>query len=283
MKIAYLVHSYRDYDELIETINQLIKQDDHVFVMINDNDLREKIHFVYAESNKVHISSIQEFAQEGDLSMARGTILQMKEAVRIGFDYYINLSDGMLPIKSKKEIVEYLKQSNTNFYYVDRSEKEDKHLRKKTLKYYPFTNLLSFPTGKVSRTLSKVFASILNLFGLRRSLDDEILIGSPYFIIKHEAATLLSEHFDYVSQTFKLSWYAEEMYIPMMMKKFNINKHANDDCRILGSCGKWVSSHAVTTINEEVIAKHPHALFAAKILADTDPGLYQNYFDIYNR
>ncbi|NBK97268.1 MAG: hypothetical protein EOM50_04520, partial [Erysipelotrichia bacterium] len=43
MKIAYLMHSDRGYEELIETINQLTKQEDHVFVMINDNDLREKM------------------------------------------------------------------------------------------------------------------------------------------------------------------------------------------------------------------------------------------------
>lgn len=282
MKIAYLVHSYREYDELVETIDQLIKQGDHVFIMINDNDLREQIHFVYAESSKVHISSIQEFAQEGDLSMARGTILQMREAVGIGFDYYINLTDGMIPIKSRNDIVSYLEENNNNFYYVDRSEKEDSELRKKTLKYYPMTNLLSFPTGKVSRGFSKANASIFNTFGLRRKIEDEILIGSPYFILKHKTAVLLVEHFDYVSDTFKLSWYAEEVYIPTMLKKFNADDHINDDCRVLGPSGKWIESQGANKVTEDIIEKYPNALFAAKILAEEDPGLYQNYFDIYN-
>ena len=41
MKIAYLMHSDRKYDEVVETINQLTKQGDHVFIMINDDDLRD--------------------------------------------------------------------------------------------------------------------------------------------------------------------------------------------------------------------------------------------------
>lgn len=283
MKIAYLVHSYREYDELIETINQLIKQQDHVFIMINDNDLREKIHFVYAESPKVHISSIQEFAQEGDLSMARGTILQMREAVAIGgFDYFINLTDGMMPIKSRAEIEQFLQDKQQNFYYIDRNEHEDQNLRKKSLKYYPFTNLLSFPDGSISRAFSKANAALFNFFGIRRKLQDEIQIGSPYFILNRKSATLLSEHFDYVSETFKLSWYAEEMYIPMMLKKWEFDDHSNQDLRAIGPNGQWIESQAPRDIDLATIQQHPEALFAGRILAEKNPSLYQDYFDIYN-
>ena len=77
MKIAYLMHSDRKYDEVVETINQLTKQGDHVFIMINDDDLREQVQFVYMDYSRVHISHTQEFAQEGDMSMARGTLIQM--------------------------------------------------------------------------------------------------------------------------------------------------------------------------------------------------------------
>lgn len=55
MKIAYLMHSDRKYDEVVETINQLTKQGDHVFIMINDDDLREQVQFVYMDYSRVHI------------------------------------------------------------------------------------------------------------------------------------------------------------------------------------------------------------------------------------
>ena len=37
MRIAYLLQTNRKYDEVVEMINQLVKQGDHVFIMINDN------------------------------------------------------------------------------------------------------------------------------------------------------------------------------------------------------------------------------------------------------
>jgi hypothetical protein len=49
------------------------------------------------------------------------------------FDYFINLTDGMVPLKSRMEILAYLKQyPDKDFFYVDRSEKDDPDLRKKT-------------------------------------------------------------------------------------------------------------------------------------------------------
>lgn len=290
MKIAYLVHSDREYDELVETINQLIKQGDHVFIMINDNDLRGRIHFVYSEDRRVHISEIQEFAQEGDLSLARGTIIQMKEAIELGgFDYMINLTDGMIPIKSRNEIIAFLEEHNgSDFYYIDRDEKEDESLRKKTLKYYTFTNLLAFPRSKFARSFTKANASFFNVIGLRRKLEDTIIIGSPWFMLTKKSAMLLVEHMDYVSTTFKLSWYPEEMYIAMMMKKY-VNKdrdsstHINKDYRYIGESGSWCESQSARDISADTNLYETEALFAAKITTAPETlSLYEKFFDKYN-
>lgn len=289
MKIAYLVHSMREYDELIESINQLTKQGDHVFVMINDNDLRGKIHFVFAEDRKVHISELQEFAQEGDLSLARGTILQMREASELDeFDYYINLTDGMMPIKSRTEIVSFLEEHNgKDFYYIDRNEIEDPLLRKKALKYYTFTNLLSFPTGKFTRAFTKGNAAFFNAIGLKRKLSDVYSIGSPWFMLTKESAKGLVEVFDYVSTTYKLSWYPEEMYIQMMMEKFlHQNKdsanHVNKDYRVVGPDGSWVESQCARVLTRDVVNANSDALFGGMITIDDNLDIYQDYFDKYN-
>lgn len=290
MKIAYLMQSTREYDELIETINQLVRQGDHVFVMINDNDLRGKVHFVYAEDRKVHISETQEFAQEGDLSLARGTIIQMKEALEMDdFDYFINLTDGMIPIKPRSEIVQFLEEYyGKDFYYVDRDESEDPNLRKKTLKYYTFTNLLSFPTGKFVRWFTKANATFLNVFGLRRKLEDSIAIGSPWFMLTKDSAQKLANVFDYVSTTYKLSWYPEEMYIPMMMQKYvhqsrDSEQHVNKDYRVVGPQGDWIEGQGAKDLTSEVLCKHPEALFGGRITAEKDTlHIYNDYFDKYN-
>ncbi|MEG1462466.1 MAG: beta-1,6-N-acetylglucosaminyltransferase [Anaerorhabdus sp.] len=291
MKIAYLLHSDREYIEIVESINQLVRQGDHVFIMINDNDLRAKIHFVYAEDSRVHISETQEFAQEGDLSLARGTIIQMKEAIEseIGFDYYINLSDGMIPVKPRSEIVAFLEENSGNdFYYVDRDEHQDPKIKLDAAKYYTFTNLLSFPKSKFVRSFTKGNANLFNLLHIRRTIHDKVFIGSPWFMISNESAQLLGKHFDYVSTAFKLSWYPEEMYIPMMMEVYvyptkDKATHINKDYRIVGPTGSWIASQSARNIVDEALIKDNEGFFAGKITTDPETlYLYETYFDKYN-
>ena len=288
MTIAYLIHSERPYDELQELITQLTKQGDHVFIMINDNELRDQIAFTFMEYSKVHISQKQMYAQEGDLSLARGTLMQMKEALQLKnqeFDYFINLTDGMVPLKSRMEILAYLKQyPDKDFFYVDRSEKDDPDLRKKTEKYYPYTNIITFPTNKFVRAMTRGMASILYAFHSKHNLEDEILIGSPWFILTRKSAEILIENFSYCSNTYKLSWYAEELYIPMMLHKFapeRYQEHINDNLRAVGD-GKWIESHVVLPCTTKAIETCPNALFGGRISAETEAGLYSSYFDIYN-
>jgi hypothetical protein len=112
MKIAYLM--YFDHDkanEIAAIVNELIKQDDHVFLMVNDAKIRDAVTMTYVQNRHVHISHKQEYAQEGDLSLVRGTLLQMKEAVEDEedvFDWFINLPEGMLPLTSREKITALL-------------------------------------------------------------------------------------------------------------------------------------------------------------------------------
>ncbi len=284
MKIAYLIHSYCGYDELIENVNQLIAQGDHVFIMINDNSLREKIYFVYGESRYVHVSRVQEFAQEGDLSMARGTILQLQEAVNTtDCEYFINLTHGMMPIRPRNEIIELLSaQPYKDYYYIDKDEKDSPSIRDDVTKYYLFTNLLSFPTKASTRKFCRINANFLAKLGIKKKSKENFLFGSPWFMLCRKSATILAQNFPYVSETFKYSWYSEQLYIPTMMKKFVPDHiHINEDYRLVGPMGKWQrdsQGHSLTSIPADSTA-----LFAAKISIDENLALYQDYFDIYNK
>lgn len=288
MRIAYLVHTDREYEEIVEMVNQLTKQGDHVFIMINDNDLRDEIFFVYADYNRVHIAKKQEYAQSGDLSMARGMIIQMKDACELGgFDYYINLTDGMMPVKTRSEIVAFLEANRgKDFYYT--ATPDEAALRKKSERYYPFTNIIGFTTSRFVRFLSKGTARIMDWMHIRRNLSEQYRIGSPWFMLSDATAQILSKNFSYVAETYKLGWYPEEMYIPMMMNRFvyvdgREDDHINQDYRVLGPKGTWRESHDADPLTAEVLAEHPEALFAAKITADDCLPLFSDYFDIYNR
>mgnify|MGYP003437549242 FL=1 len=72
----------------------------------------------------------------------------------------------------------------------------------------------------------------------------------------------------------------------LMMEKFiytdRADDHINNDYRLVGPEGDWQASSGAKPINAELIASHPEALFGAKITAEDNLDLYQDYFDIYN-
>ena len=286
MRIAYLLYSGRKYYDIVPVCQQLAKQGDHVFIMVSDEKARDEVTVAFAGSRRVHISRKLEFAQEGDMSLARGTLLQMRDALAledIHFDYFINLTEGMLPVKRREEIVSFLEENPGDYYYVDRTEEEDPNLRPKTLKYYAYTNMLVFPKNKWVRWNTKATANFLNLIGVRRTNDDHMVIGSPWFILQNETAAVLAENFAYCSDKFKLSWYPEEMVYAMMLEKYLPNHtHINQDLRVVGPDGSWVESQGARSLKREVLDAHPEALFGGTFFSDDDEALYEEILARYN-
>ena len=280
------MYSSKKYDDIVPVVKELVKQDDHVFIMVNNNKERDEVTVAFGNNRNVHVSRKLEFAQEGDLSLARGTLLQMIDAFENEeeFDYFINLTEGMLPLKPRQEIVDYLENNPMDHYYIDRSEKDDPQLRKKVEKYYPYTNVIGFDKSKYVRTRTKVVSAFLDLIHVRRKLEDEIYIGSPWFILTKETASILKDNFAYCSDKFKLSWYAEEMTYIMMINKFKPdNEHINKDMRVVGPSGTWQESQGARKLTKELIEAHPEALFGGTIFEEDDEELYKEILPLYNK
>ncbi len=286
MKIAYLMHTKQTSQEIMKVLQELVRQDDHAFIMVDDNKIRDEVMIAASHERRIHVSHTQEFAQEGDMSLSRGTLLQMKEAMEledVSFDYCINLYDGMLPLKARNEIVSFLTENPGDYYYVDHTQENDPVLLKETLKYYPYTNLLNFPDSKKVRRRSRHMSSLLNLLHIRRKLEDPVQIGSPWFMLTAPTCRVLAENFSYCSEFFKLSWYAEEMCYPMMITRFvKDSVHINEDKRVVGPDGHWEHSQGIRPITEEVLNNCPDALFGGAILEADQPELFDQYLPIYN-
>ena len=278
--------SGRKFYDIVPVCQQLVKQGDHVFIMVSDDKARDEVTVAFAGSRRVHISRRLEFAQEGDMSLARGTLLQIADALEYEdaeFDYFINLTEGMLPVKPRSEIVSFLEQNPGDYYYVDRNEDEDPALRPKTLKYYTYTNMLQFPTNRWVRWNTKAAANFLNLIGVRRTLDEKIKIGSPWFILTRETAAVLAANYPYCSDKFKLSWYPEEnVYFMMLDKYLPGHSHINKDLRVVGPEGSWIESQSARPLSREVLNAHPEALFGGQFFDTEDEELYKEMLAKYN-
>ena len=286
MRIAYLMYSGRKYYDIVPVCQQLVKQGDHVFIMVSDEKARDEVTVAFAGSRRVHISRRLEFAQEGDMSLARGTMLQIGDALAYEdaeFDYFINLTEGMLPVKKRSEIVSFLEENPGDYYYVDRTENEDPALRKKTLKFYTYTNMLQFPTNGWVRWNTKAAANFLDLIGVRRKLDETIKIGSPWFILTKDTAKVLAENYPYCSDKFKLSWYPEENVYFMMLDKFLPgHEHINKDLRVIGPSGAWIESQGARPLSRDVLNAHPEALYGGQFFDTSDEELYKEILGKYN-
>lgn len=287
MKIAYLM--YFDHDkanEIAAIVNELTKQDDHVFLMINDAKIRDAVTMTYVQNRHVHISHKQEYAQEGDLSLVRGTLLQMKEAVEDEedvFDWFINLPEGMLPLTSREKITALLSGQDKDYYYVDEAKSADPATLKKALRYYPYTSVVDFAQKKKFRSRNQHMAAFLNFLGFRRKLEDPLRIGSPWFMLKRSTAEALVEHYAYASTYFKLGWYAEQYVIPMMIRRYLPDaQHVNADLRAIGPGGAWVEDQGPREITREVLEQHPEALFGGSFYHSKNKELFNEVLDRYN-
>ena len=285
MKFAYLMYSQKKYTDIVPVVRMLVRQKDHVFIMVNDNKTRDEVTIEFANNPYVHISRKLEYAQEGDLSLARGTLLQMVDAFETEehFDYFINLTEGMLPVKSRNEIVEYLEQHPEDHYFIYQKESDHPELRKKYDRYYVYTNVIGFTDSWYVRLRARAISSLINLFKVRRKNRDEVILGSPWFILTGKTARVLADNYSYCSENFKLSRYAEEMCYLMMINHFiPDNKHINDDRRVVGPEGIWESGHGARTISEDVLARYPDALFGASFSEKENSELYHSILKIYN-
>ena len=289
MKIAYCIHYLgKSFDELSENVDQLIDQGDDVFVMINDDDLRDQMVITYADDPALHVSQIQQQALHGDLSLPRGQIVQLRNALdaqineKKSYDRFILLTDGMLPLKSKEEIVCYLDQyPDQDIYYIKATSQEDPSLKKRFENYAFFTNTLSFQKSKMVKGMNTITSKLVHNFK-KREIEDTLVLSYPWFILTEKSARALGDAFPYCSNPFKMCLYPEELAIATMLRKFSDVKHHNESVWVVGKNGEYQFQEPIEPLSEEALRSHPKALFGATIHPETNLSIYQDYFDAYS-
>lgn len=238
MRIAYIIHAQKMDNGTVRVIRYLTSQEDHVFLIINDKDDRVDASYSFSANPKVHVEQEFPYAQEGDLSLTRYHLLCMKKGLEMGgFKYFINLDAMMTPLKTIEEVHEHLSQIYPSNVYQILENNPNKKQINMVLKYHAFTNILSFPTNNFVRNFSKSAAFLLSLVGIKRKLEDKIVLGSQYFVISDQGAKQLVENIGYSSTHFKLSWYPEQSCMIMMLEKFCTQTHLNTSHHYVGPKG----------------------------------------------
>lgn len=289
MKIAYcMLYSENNYEELTENIDQLLDGGDDVYVMINDDKVRDDVFIAYVDEPRMHVATRQQSAIPADLSLPRGWIYQMMDALdyeeqsqNVHYDYIITLTDGMLPIVSKEKMDEFLTSLNgKDCYWVESTTDTDEDLKKRIEEYAFFTNSFDFQKSKMIQGMNNMTASIVKHFK-HREVKDRVVLTYPWFILTRNSAIDLVENFDYCSNTFLMCKYPEELAIGTMLDKFSENEHVNKKFVISGESMDYEFEQPIKNATLESIQANPDAIFATRIHV-TDIQTYQNVFDSYH-
>mgnify|MGYP004420764263 CR=1 FL=1 len=196
MKIAYLMHYMKNnFEEITENLDILINQGDDVYIMVNDDDLRDDLILSYCDTPNLHVAHHQQTALPADMSLPRGFIVLMKDALEyekedgsFTYDRFITMTDGMIPTKSKAKLVEYLEahEDEDIYYEVDNSD-DNEEVKKRFENYAFFTNSYDFQKSKTIRAMNKMTSSLVHSFK-KREIEDTIYISYPWFVLTHESA-----------------------------------------------------------------------------------------------
>ena len=286
MKIAYLMHYMKkNFEELTENLDILINQGDDVYIMFNEDDLRDDLILAYCDTPSLHVAHHQQTALPADMSLPRGFIVLMKDAIEYekeaGFQYdrFITMTDGMICTVSKNTLVDFLNQhQNEDIYYeVDNSD-QNEEVKKRFEDYAFFTNSYDFQSSKTIRAMNKVTSKLVHSFKQRKT-EDTIYVSYPWFILTHESAQVLVDNLAYCSNTFKMCLYPEEMAIATMLHKFSTIPHYNENLWACGQTGEYSFQKPMENVAREQIK---NKFFAALAHSDDNLEVYEDYFDAYS-
>ena len=287
MKIAYLMHYMKNnFEEITENLDILINQGDDVYIMVNDDDLRDDLILSYCDTPNLHVAHHQQTALPADMSLPRGFIVLMKDALEyekedgsFTYDRFIIMTDGMIPTKSKAQLVEYLEahEDEDIYYEVDNSD-ENEEVKKRFENYAFFTNSYDFQKSKTIRAMNKMTSSLVHSFK-KREIEDTIYISYPWFVLTHESAQALADNLAYCSNTFKMCLYPEEMAIATMLHKFSDVNHHNENIWATGKDGEYKLQKPMENVELEAIKDSTY--FAALAHSDDNLQVYEDYFDAY--
>ena len=251
MKIAYLMHYMKNnFEEITENLDILINQGDDVYLMVNDDDLRDDLILSYCDTPNLHVAH-----------------------------RFIIMTDGMIPTKSKAQLVKYLEthEDEDIYYEVDNSD-ENVEVKKRFENYAFFTNSYDFQKSKTIRAMNKMTSSLVHSFK-KREIEDTIYISYPWFILTHESAKALADNLAYCSNTFKMCLYPEEMAIATMLHKFSNVDHHNENIWAVGKNGEYILQQPMENVELDAIKESTY--FAALAHSEDNLQVYEDYFDAY--
>ena len=235
-KHAYLIMAHSNFQQLKFLLSLLDDKRNDIFLLIDKKvevsdkllgalkSACDKSNLIFVERTKVNW---------GGYSLIKAELLLLKAAVKTdhSYSYYHLISGSDLPLFSQDYIHEFFEQNPNKIFLslVDNEIKNNNNIAE-CVRYKHYFNELygktrgSF-TGKVVNKLDRGFVRVQKLLNkdvLKKFKIKDVGYASEWFSIDNETAQMLVEKEDYIEKVFKRSSLCDEVFLPTMVFKENM-------------------------------------------------------------
>lgn len=287
MKIAYIILAHKLPAQLVRLVKRLDAPGTHFFIHIDKNSDNEVYKQIVSDLSLMeNIFFLKRFVTKwGQV----GCVQAMLEGIRaiidfgIDFDYAINLSGQDYPIKSNRQIQEYLQEKPDNAYlnYTSIPYSTHKHIDDwiQSWHFYLGEYHIVFPKQRIfsNNVLNKMWNPFVNAISVRRKLPFSYkpYYGGAYWCLPKANVKYINnftnDHRNYIK------WFAhvrfpDEFFFQTLLKNSPFQNHLiNDDMRYIDFSQR--KAHPKTlTMNDFEKFMSTHNLFARKfdLLVDAE-------------
>lgn len=215
---AYLIMAYNHFDLLKKIIHLLDDERNDIFVHIDakSEDFNESYfddavvysNLIFVPRTKVYWADYSQINAELELLSAACN--------KDKYKYYHLISGNDLPIKTQKQIHDFL--DDKNYEFIGICPKEVWYSVRRVRFYHPFTHNRFYRTHKEIKLLDRFLEYCQKIFKVNRLKNKNIRIidGWQWFSITDDFARYLLSNRDFIEKTFRKTIAGDELVIQTM-------------------------------------------------------------------
>lgn len=245
-KHAYLIISHHNFEQLMFLLSSIDYDDNDIFIMI---DRKSNISKSQLDSIKNSVIKSKIFFTKrisiywGDYSLISAELELIQLAINTeSYDYFHILSGDDLPLQSQEKIHQFFDDHPHKVFLslADRRVNFENIINR--VKYYHLSPRLTGRSKNVSIMQSSFYFRVLNHFcltiqkmlkvNLVKKYHLEVDYASQWMSIDLETAKLIVENKLWISKVFRHSIAADELFVPILLKKYNLYHKVFDNSRI---------------------------------------------------
>lgn len=215
MKFAYLIIAHNEWGVLQELVSALDNENNDIFIHF-DKKVKDLPH-IHCFKSEIHILEQRIDVRWGTISQIKTELCLFEAAKKYEkYDYYHLISGVHLPIKPLSEINEFY-ESNKGFEIMRLWDKDERDIRNKLSTYHFGIRWYNSPNRvlrNLSQTLWRYNLCLQLKLGIHRNRGKMFQKADNWLSLTNKAVTFLVEHKYHIIKKYRMSFCADEYFVP---------------------------------------------------------------------